>query len=298
MLYKTGETFTKGAVIAKNPLFFSGNGKDEDLSYNLGKLTKIAIASGDFTLEDSSAITETLSEKMASKITMRKEVLLDKNSTVSFIAKEGQHIKTGEPLMVFENAFDDDSINDILGKIGSEYQEDIAEISKNELKCKYTGSVVKVNIYYASEISEYSESIQKILKEYIAKGKARKKIIESIKGNGYDSINSPIIDKQTDKKIKGTEIGDGILFEFYIEYEDKLDIGDKIIYGTALKTIVSTVIEKGEEPFSEFREDEPIEGLLSPLSINSRMTLDIFIDGFVNKALIELKRKVKEIYES
>ena len=30
MLYKTGETFTKGAVIAKNPLFFSGNGKDED----------------------------------------------------------------------------------------------------------------------------------------------------------------------------------------------------------------------------------------------------------------------------
>ena len=68
MLYKTGETFTKGAVIAKNPLFFSGNGKDEDLSYNLGKLTKIAITSGDFTLEDSSAITETLSEKMASSI--------------------------------------------------------------------------------------------------------------------------------------------------------------------------------------------------------------------------------------
>jgi len=298
MLYGVGETFTKGAVIAKNPLFFSGNGKNEDLSYNLGKLTKVAIASGDFTLEDSSCITETLSEKMASKITMRKTVVLDTNATVSFVAKEGQYIKTGEPLIVFENAFDDDSINDILGKIGSEYAEDIAEISKNELKCKYTGRVVKINIYYASDISAYSKSIQTILNDYIAKGKSRKKAIESIKGNGYDSVNAPIIEKQTDRKIKGTEIGDGIMFEFFIEYEDKLDIGDKIIYGTALKTIVSTVIEKGEEPFSEFREDEPIEGVLSPLSINSRMTLDILIDGNVNKALIELKRKIKEIYES
>ena len=298
-LFYTGDKFAKGEIIAKNPLFFSGGGKgNDDISYTMGKLTKVAITSGDFTLEDSSMITESLSDKMATKITMRKTKILDKNATVSFVAKENSPIKTNDPLLIFENSFNDDSISDVLDKIGSEFSQDISELSKNTLKCKYTGRVVKVNIYYSLDIEEYSESIQKILKEYINKGKSRKKIIESIKGNGFDSLNAPIIDKQTDRKIRGEEIGDGIMFEFFIEYEDNLSIGDKIIFGTALKTIVGTVIEKGEEPYSEFRPEEPIEAILSPLSINSRMTLDIFIDGYVNKCLIELKRKCKEIYES
>lgn len=281
-----------------NPLFFSGDGKTDDISYNLGKLTKVAIASGDFTLEDSSIITEEMSEAMSTKITMRKVKILDKNATVSYIAKEGSAIKTNDPLLVFENAFNDDSINSVLDKIGNEFSADISEISKNELKCKYTGVVKKINIYYTNDISDYSESIQKIINDYIKEKKSRKNIIEKIKGNGFDALNAPILDKQTDNKIRGEEINDGIMFEFFIEYYDDLSIGDKIIYGTALKTIVSNVIPKGEEPYSEFRKDENVEAVLSPLSINSRMTLDVFIDGYVSKALIELKRKIKEIYES
>ena len=298
MLYNEKEKFTKGAIIAKNPLFFKGNGRNEDISYCLGKLTKVAISSADFTLEDSSTIIEDLSEDMSTKVTMRKVQVLDKNATVSYVHPEGTSIKTGDPLIVFENSFNDESINDVLSKIGKEFEKDISEISKNELKCKYTGTVVKVNIYYTNDIEEYSESIQKILKKYINKNKSRKAIIEKIKGDGFDSLNAPIIDKQVDAKVKGEELKDGIMFEFFIEYYDDLSIGDKIIYGTALKTIVSSVIPKGEEPFSEFRPEENVEAILSPLSINSRMTLDVFIDGYTSKALIELKRHIKDIYES
>lgn len=297
LLYNEGEKFTKGAILAKNEDFFKGDGKKEDIVYSMGKITKIALASGDFTLEDSSMITESLSEKMATKVTMRKVKVLDKNATVSYLAKEGNPIKTGEPLIVFENSFNDESMNDILGKIGDEFAENIAEMAKNELKCKYTGRVVKINIYYTNEINEYSESLQNILRSYINNKKSRKSIIEKIKGNGFDSLNSPIIERQVDNKIKGEEITDGIMFEFFIEYYDELGIGDKIIYETALKTIVSRVLEKGEEPYSEFRPDEVVEAVLSPLSVNSRMTLDLFIAGFAQKALVELKRQVKDIYE-
>jgi len=294
LLYKVGEKFPKGAVLAKNPNFFMGDGKTNDITYCLGRTTKVAIASGDFTLEDSSIITEGVSEGMATKVTMRKTKVLDKNATVSYIVKEGQEIKTGDSLLVFENAFNDDSMNDILGKIGDEFAENIAELSKNKLKSKYTGKVVKINIYYTDELSEYSESLQKVIKSYINERKSRKNIMEKIKGKGFDSLNSPIIEKQTENKIKGEDV-DGVMFEFFIEYYDELGIGDKIIYGTALKTIVSKVIEKGEEPYSEFRPEEPVEAVLSPLSINSRMTLDVFIDGYVSKGLIELKRQIKEM---
>jgi len=295
LLYRVGEKFAKGAVLAKNPNFFMGDGKSDDITYCLGRTTKVAIASGDFTLEDSSIITESVSEGMATKVTMRKTKVLDKNATVSYIAKEGQDIKTGAPLLIFENSFNDDSMNDILGKIGDEFKENIAELSKNELKCKYTGKVVKINIYYTNELSEYSESLQKVIKSYINERKSRKNIIEKIKGKGFDSLNSPIIEQQTENKIKGEDVIDGVMFEFFIEYYDELGIGDKIIYGTALKTIVSKVIEKGEEPYSDYRPDEAVEAVLSPLSINSRMTLDVFIDGYVSKGLIELKRQIKEM---
>jgi len=296
MLYNEGDKFVKGAILAKNPNFFKGDGKKDDITYCLGRLSKIAITSGDFTLEDSSMITETLSEAMATKVTMRKTKILDKNATVSYIAKEGQHIKTNEPLLVFENAFNDESINDILGKIGDEFVENIAEMAKNELKCKYTGVVTKINIYYTNEINEYSESLQNIIKSYINSKKTRKNLIEKYKGSGFDSLNAPIIDIQKEDKIKGEDLVDGVMFEFFIEYYQELGVGDKIIYGTALKTIVSRVLEKGEEPYSDYRQDEIIEGILSPLSINSRMTLDIFIMGYASKALIELKRQIKEMY--
>lgn len=298
LLYKEGEKFTKGAILAKNPNFFNGDGKKDDVIYCLGRITKTAIASGDYTLEDSSIITDEVSEGMATKVTMRKVKVLDKNSTVSFVAKEGQEIKTGDPLLIFENSFNDESMNDILGKIGNEFAENIAEMSKNELKSKYTGKLVKINIYYSNEINEYSESLQQIIKKYINEKKSRKAVIEKIKGNGYDSLNAPIINKQEEDKIKGDDLVDGIMFEFFIEYYQELGIGDKIIYGTALKTIVSKVLEKGEEPYSDYRPDEPVEAVLSPLSINSRMTLDILIDGYASKALIELKRQIKDIYSS
>jgi hypothetical protein len=295
LLYGVGEKFAKGAILAKNPNFFIGDGKKDDITYSLGRVSKVAITSGDFTLEDSSMITEQLSEDMATKVTMRKTKILDKNATVSYIAKEGQEIKTGEPLLIFENAFKDDSINDILSKIGNEFAENIAEMSKNELKCKYTGKVVKINIYYTNEIDEYSTSLQNVIKSYISEKKTRKTIIEKIKGSGYDSLNAPIIEKQTENKIKGEDVIDGIMFEFFIEYYDELGIGDKIIYGTALKTIVSKVLEKDETPYSEYRPEESVEAVLSPLSINSRMTLDVFITGYISKGLIELKRQIKEM---
>ena len=297
--YSLNDTFKKGSIIAYNPLFFSGNGKNEDIVYNLGKLTKIAVTSADFTFEDSSIITEKLSEAMSTKITMRKEKVIDGKSTVSYIAKEKSHIKTGEPLLIFESAFNDESVNDILNKIGSEFADEIQDMSKNTMACKYTGKIVKINIYYNDDIENYSESIQKILKAYVAKGNQKKKIIQSIKGKGIEGMGYPIVDKQDSEKIKGTDVPFGsVMFEFFIEHENLLGIGDKITYWTALKSIISDIIPKGQEPFSSYRTDESVDAILSPLSIVSRMTVDIYADGMGNKALIELKRKALEIYNS
>ena len=83
LLYKVGEKFKANDVIAKNPKFFSGDGKKEDISYTYGKLAKIAITSGDFSFEDSSMISSELAEKMSTLITMKKDITLGCKSNVS-----------------------------------------------------------------------------------------------------------------------------------------------------------------------------------------------------------------------
>ena len=243
-------------------------------------------------------VTSGLAKKMTTKINMKKSVTLGTKANLQFIATEGQGIKTGDPLLIFENEFDDNSVNDLLANIGDAFDVEIQEMTNKVLKSKYTGKVTKINIYFNHDLEEYSESIQKILKAYIAKNKKKLDKINSVKDNleGELPINLDIgsIQKTEQTKIGGEEF-DGLLIEIFVEYEDELGVGDKISFNTALKTVVSDVFPEGEEPFSDFRPDEPIDAFLSPLSVVSRMTTDYFSLALTNKVLIELKRSIADI---
>ena len=172
-----------------------------------------------------------MSLAMATKINMKKSITLGTNANIQFIVKEGQKIKTGQPLVVFENEFDDSSINDILDKLGSEFQQEIQEMTNKIVKSKYTGTITKINMYYNRDLEEFSPSIQKILKQYINKHSKKAKIVDEIRkskdSNISLNVNVPIIEKMNNAKINGEEV-DGILIEIYTEYNDELGIGDKI----------------------------------------------------------------------
>ena len=64
---------------------------------------------------------------------------------------------------------------------------------------------------------------------------------------------------------------------------------------TALKTVISDIIPDGQEPYGEYKPDEPIEVVFSPLSVVSRMVLDLYNIIYTNKTLLGLKDKIKEM---
>jgi RNA polymerase Rpb2, domain 6 len=293
LIVQPGKTFKKNDILAKNPSYFLGDNKN-DITYSTGKLCKIAISSADYTYEDSSIITDKLSKDLSTKIVMKKELSLGVNANIDYMVEKGASVKTGDPLVIFENSFEDKSLNQLLDKLGSDLNQTINELSKNKLSSKYTGKVVDVVMYYNRDIEEFSPSVQKILKKYISEGKKKEKAVKEITSDAT-SVNIRPMRKQKGFKIKGTEV-DGLLIEIYVEYDDELGVGDKVTYYTALKTIISDVIKKGEEPFSENDPDEEIEAIMSPLSIVSRMTVDIYSALYLNKALVHLKKQIGDIY--
>src|SRR5699024_10777497 len=188
-LFNEGQRFKEGQIVAKNDKFFAGDGKNSDIQFTSGKLSKIALASSYGTYEDSSLISDSLTEEMATNVTMKNTIGLGPTANIQFMAKEGQKIETGDPLMIFENDFDDANLSDLLSKIGDEFEQDIQDIASRSVKSKYSGTIKKVNIYYNRDLEDMTESMRKIVESYIRKAKRKNSLVnDAFKNNSNKDI--------------------------------------------------------------------------------------------------------------
>lgn len=293
LLFKEGQKFKKDDILAKNPNFFLGNDK-ENMTYTQGLLCKVAMACGDFTLEDSSIVTERLTNDLGCYVTMKKEVSLPVNTNIIKTVKKHDHVKVGDDLLVFEHSFENQEANDMLISLDDEIGTFISDLSQDRVISKYSGEIVDIKIYWNVDLETCSNSLQKLIKEYVNSIKERKKIVDA---NGdINTIFEPT-EKIENEKIKGVEM-EGVLIEYYIRHLDKSKTGDKIVFGTAIKTIISDVIPYGEEPYSELKPEENLDAIFTGLSVVSRMTTDSYCMLYTNKLIKGMKDKMREIWNS
>lgn len=288
---KAGSRFKKGDIIAYDKSSFSNkNGEDDNLSYNIGVLAKIAILNTDEGFEDSTAISNWLSEAMATDVVVEKDKDLSKNTNVYSMVKVGQEIQEGDPLIIFQNSFDEKDANFLLKNItDSDYVSDLGRV---KLKSKYTGVIQDIKIYRTCEFDEMSDSLKKIVKEYESNIKKVKKIYKQY-GTPGENLLDPDYKMQPTGIMKNNP--DGVKIVFYIKYNDKLSVGDKVVAQSANKGVARYMFPEDLEPFSEYRPNEKIHALFAARSFNARMVTSVWVSGAINKCMIELDRKVKDI---
>ena len=68
-----------------------------------------------------------------------------------------------------------------------------------------------------------------------------------------------------------------------------------MIYTNALKGVNKGLFPVGQEPYSEFRKDERVDSMLPISSINARMVSSVPNIGSIDKVLVELSRKIKDM---
>lgn len=290
--YKVGQTVRENDIIAYDKQSFSSNvSPNNNLAYNIGTLAKLAIMNTDEGYEDSAIVSEWVSDALASDIVVKVPVVIPKNSNVYNIVKKGQAISEGESLITIQNAFKEDDMNILLKNLADDEGIVSDDIGRKHIKAKTSGIVEDILIFRTVERDELSDSLKKIIDE-------NDKNIRAIK-NVMDKYNIKSNELQADYKLdpigklKGAM--DSVMIEFYIKYEDKFSIGDKLTYSSALKGVCKDVFPEGKEPYSDFRKDEKIHSLLAIASINARMVTSIKTTAGINKVLIELDRSVKDI---
>jgi hypothetical protein len=302
---KVGDKFKKNEVLAAEKRAFTKDKDDISASMNIGVLAKVAITSIDDILEDSEPMTKKLSEQMAYYAIVKKTKALPANAKIDRMVKVGDHVEVGDPLIVYDNHNGDEEVAKFLeeySKALSEHdmQEALVESNSTTMKATDSGEILDIKMYYTVDISELSPSLQKLVKDYNKKIDKKDKFLEKYKNEGDNKFYKcgQLLTETSEKseaqygKVKGETVGDGILIEIYIKHKDIIKKGDKVANFTALKGVISHVIEEGQEPWSEFRPEEEVSAFISPLSILARKTPSVYTTLFGNKVLIELKRKV------
>lgn len=302
---KVGDTFKKDDTLAWHKDFFKDD-KFNGIRMNLGTFEKVAITSSYNTYNDSTVITHKLARDAESNMTFCKSIVVGKNSNVYDIRNVGEHVSIGDPLISFDTSFDDTDLNKLLSNLSDDNKKVLEENSTNIVKSKYAGKIVDIKIYSTVDIEELSESLQKIVKTYYNKINNKKKFVSQYDTESQSIVKCGMLLKDATSKvepniygvIKGQKVQDSVLFEFYIEHGDIMGVGDKLAYFTALKSIIGEVIPEGYEPYSEFRPDEEVSTLIGPSAILARKVPSILLTVLGNKVIVELKRKLEEIYNS
>lgn len=289
---KVGNRFKKSDILAYDRLSYTDIvGSTDDISYKIGTLCKVALLTTDEGFEDSAIISEWLSDAMASRVVIKKEYVLPKNTNIYYMVKKGQAIEEGEPLMIFQNAFDDEDVNILLKNL-SDDEEIISDLGRIPIKSKYTGRIEDIKIYRTVEKSELSDSLRKEVDKIEKPINAIKKTMEA--NDIYDpSKIEPTYVLEKTGKLKNVD--EGVLIEFYISYYDLMSIGDKLIYSAACKGTVKDIFPEGKEPYGLFRPDEKIHSLVPYFGIANRIVCSIINTIPINKVLIELDRAVKDL---
>ena len=295
---KVGDKFKKNAILAYHKDFFK-NDKFNNCRMTIGTLTKVAIMSTYNTYEDSTFITHSLSERCATEMCFCKSVVVGKNSNIFYMVNKGDEISVGDSLIQFDTSYEDESINKLLANLAKEEKENILEGARNDIKSKYSGIIEDIKIYPTVDLGEMSPSLKKLVSGHYRKINKKKDFLDKYDPENSNSIvkcgmlMNEVSHKVEPNKfgvIKGEQVEDSVLIEFYIKHGEPLEVGSKIANFTALKNTVGEIIEKGYEPFSSFRPDEEVSTIIASNSILNRMTPSILITALGNKTIIELKR--------
>jgi hypothetical protein len=240
-------------------------------------------------------ITDRVRRECASDVISEKQCILKENSKLIKIANEGQTININEPLMVFEeigdsekdalNAVERAAINDIGG--------DMEYFGKNVVKSKYAGVITNVKVYYNCDLESpnLEPSLKEYLQTYINKHQRRSNLLKDIKDD--ELIEQASTGRIMKDKILGNEM-QGVLVVFYIMHQEDASIGNKLTFFSACKGIVSEVIPDDKAPYTDYRPDDTIEAMISPMSLISRNVPDLMLTGLANRVIVELKKQVLE----
>ena len=138
--FNAGDKFKKGDVLAYHERFFT---KDIDgvVRMNIGPLAKVAFAGLYSTYEDAGLITNKMSKRLGTAITMKEEAKINAMDDIESLIEVGTEVEVNDPLIVFGLGDTGDKSVDNFLKAFTKSDANILDTAKRVIKAKHSGVV-------------------------------------------------------------------------------------------------------------------------------------------------------------
>ncbi|QDJ97394.1 hypothetical protein D9_0064 [Aeromonas phage D9] len=254
---KVGDKFTKGKVVAWDSMFLARDIRDPNrVCTKLGTMTRMALGEGQFTFEDSIAISKNYALKSTTPYVKENHFVVNYTDVITMHVKVGDKVEYAQPLADLQDptsaTFNDDSIMNGLDRLGIK-----------QIKAKQAGVITKVEVVYNGDIEDADPSVKKFIQQQ-----------DSVRGKMAKYRNNTA----TDGNVGGnTSVGKSKVYpgtasvSIYIENSLTTTVADKFVAGNQMKGTVGFIY-----PNPIYTEDgREVDWFFSLKSLLNRMVLSL-----------------------
>ena len=278
---KEGDKVLAGHAICYNPSFFEPDFFDNKFVVFKTSLTaKTVLWESSQTYEDSSALSRDFANKLETKTTKVKSIVISFSQNIRNIHKLGV-IKYGEPYLLIE-----DEVTSNTDIFSDENAETLKALARNSPTCKYNGTLDKIEVFYHGEKEDMSESLRKLANE--SDRILKHECISSNKSVINGNVNS-------DYRVDGNPLLlDSAEIKIYVTVSNSAGVGDKGVFSNQLKSVFGQVMET--PMYTE--DNEKIDAVFGSKSIAARIVLSSDIIGTTTTILKKIAAKAVEMFET
>jgi hypothetical protein len=279
---KLNEEFKQGRILIYNTGFFEPDILNPDnVVWKAGMLVKTVLMEVPETLEDSSAVSNRITDKLVTKVSKYSDVVVTFDQAISKLVKEGQAVSSEDILCIIEDAvtsqanlFDENSLNTL--KLLSNYAP----------QAKVKGVVERVEVYYHGEKEDMSDSLRSIANA------SDKALAERFKSTGRKVLTGSVDEAF---RVEGEPLQfEHLCVRIYITSDVDMGEGDKGVFANQMKTVV------GKKMVGEYKTEKGdiIDAVFGAQSIDNRIVLSPYVIGMYSVLLDLAGQEALAAYES
>lgn len=280
---KAGDTFAAGEPIAYNSGFFEPDFFNrKHIVWKSSTNAKTALMESTDTLEDSCAISTKLSEKLTTKITKLRTVVVNFDQQVHRMIAVGDEVEYDSILCVIE-----DAVSASGGGVLDESTIDTLRVLTAQApQAKIRGKVERVEIFYHGEKEDMSPSLRTLVAD------SDQKLTQRLRSQGKRVFNGRV-DENFRVENDALQL-DSAAINIYITTDVAAGVGDKGVFGNQLKTVFGRVYSDNVRTES----GTPIDAIFGALSVDNRIVMSPYIIGTTATLLNVIAKKAIALYRS
>lgn len=279
---KAGQKFEKGHILTYNDKFFEPDiATPDQVNWKAGVMANVVLLEGTDTLEDSSAISQELSDKLTTQVTEVRNITVNFDQAVHDLVKEGAKLTPESVLCVIE-----DAVSAGMSGYSEKSIETLRKLASKAPRAKLSGTVDRIEVFYHGDEEDMSESVRSLV-NWGDRKRRRESKRSTVKTADNGRVDSSL-------RIDGNPVElETMIIRLYLTREVGAVGGDKAVFANQLKSTFRRVMVG----VNKTADGLPIDAIFGRVSVDARIVLSVYKIGTTNKICQLISEGARAIYK-